>query len=352
MSRSPTVDESNAAEDGDSVLPQSSADSDTPMRIQTLMRAKYDIIKEELVAKPQSVASIELGNRRGLIQEEIDELLGRSSVHARMNLTTFTPWKYDIREHFAWTRPGSASQFERFQNSIGITKLDRGMGSQLKLVFVNCPTSEPTGSDLLRLLSSPLLDGFIDTDSIDTAGQYGRIALVDFRSTVWETNTTTPSVFIRGTIVGLLCSIFNETIVDGIPFTVHEPGKYREFKEWFNRVSTISITAMIAEFRRLTRIAFRVHRSSPVVLIIAGIDRIPDDTFVSLIKDDLDTTERPIILVCEGSHTRAVLDQLRDTVPRASSSSIMITNNESTSPRKRKRKISRKIKPHENHPPT
>jgi hypothetical protein len=349
-SRSPTIQTVHSRNhttifDGESVQPESSIESRDPLRIETLLRAKYDIIKQELKISQDDEMSHRLANQRGLMQQELEELLARSSVKARMSVTTFTPWRYDIREHLDCLNPVSSSQFERFQNSVGITKADCGPSSFLKLLFVNCQNNEPTRSDLLRFLGSPLLDGFVDIESIDMAGQYGRVFFIDFRSGVWDSTQHTPTSFIRMNLINSLSLIFNGTIVDGVPFSAHEPNKFAEFQDWFHRVSNLTLSGLLSEVRRLTRIAFRARSSSPVVLVVAGIDRVDDDEFAQVIRGDFEMTQRPVILVCESNRTDCLLDRLRQDDKRPmTSSSITITNGETKRP-KRKRKYARRIRP-------
>ena len=349
LSRSPTIQTVQSSNhstifDGESVLPGSSIESTDPFRIETLLRAKYDIIKQELKTNPEDEVGHQLADKRIAMQHELEELCAKSAVTAKLAITTFTPWGYNIREHLDCSQPVSLSQFERFQNSVGITRADCGPSSFLKLVFVNCQNNKPTQSDLLRFLGSPLLDGFVDIERIDMAGQYGRVFFVDFRSDLWDTSLYTPTSFIRMSLIKVICSIFNGSIVDGIPFSSRDPHKFREFQDWFHRASTLTLSGMISELRRLTRIAFRAHSSSPVVLVIAGVDCVNDDEFTRIIREDFEMTQRPLIIVCEGNRSHYLLDSLQDETRPMTSSSIKITNGE-TKRLKRKRRYARRIRP-------
>jgi hypothetical protein len=315
---------------------------DIPMRIETLMREKYDIISEELDAVPGSSASHELAQKRDSIQAEIDDISAKYSTHARMSITTFTPWRYDIRQHFEIQRPSSPSQFERFKNTISITKLDGDFGSNLNMLFVDCPDSDPACSDLLRLVSSPLMEMMIDREQIDMAAQCGRICFVNFRSALWNQSYTIVT-YIQTSIINLLCSLFNGQVVDGIPFTIHEPGKFREFRDWFDQVSKLTVSGTISEFRRLTRIAFRVHRTCPIVMILAGMDAVSDEEFQQLVQEDLALSQRHLIFLCQGNRKRNWSGKLGRIDRPISRSSISYTHSE-IKPRSKRRRFARRIK--------
>jgi hypothetical protein len=69
--------------------------------VKSMMSDKNNMIIEELALTENDPACLdELQVRREEFESFIDQLLASVGMHAHSKLTTFTPWRYDIRRHF------------------------------------------------------------------------------------------------------------------------------------------------------------------------------------------------------------------------------------------------------------
>jgi hypothetical protein len=221
-------------------------------------------------------------------------------------------------------------------------------------VFIESNGEELSQLQLLRLITSSATTELVDVAQVDHASQCGRIVSFDFSSHDWTNFNGTVQEYVSLILIRNLCDIFFGAIVDGIPFQklgiaeLHsktDPARFRDFNRWFSRVRLLTVPQIIDEYRRLTRIAFRIRKSSPLVLLCEGIDNVGNDTFLSFIRTDILNANTSLVLLCSGRGIRDIVDELQNSSLHCSRSTLTVTNNDPIPKQlKRKRKYSRRVK--------
>lgn len=237
------------------------------------------------------------------LESRLDALEGRMGTSFRNSFSSFSPWKFDVRMPLEELGAKIEDRRKSIANNTFIKKLQLPVGNGRMFTPVLIETRETSATDALRLL-------FITSEGaaarIEVSSQFGRIVGFDF-----DSHPPFHSSQMHRLPVWLMmqhiCALFAGSIVSGIPFVKVEIDSisrgefcspFRQLNQWLSLWHDSETHEMIAEFNRLTKIAFKIARSTTIVFILNGM--IDSESWFQLLHE-LSVSPRIPLCIITGS---------------------------------------------------
>ena len=260
----------------------------------------------QLLQDCESISASQLFQCRRLrleLESRIDALEGRMGTHFRNSFSSFSPWKFDVRMPLEELGVRIEDRRKSIVKNTIIKKLQLPVEKGRMFTPVLIETKATSANDALRLFFATSDDA---TTRIEVSPQFGRIVGFDFNSHP----TFHPSQMRRVPVwlmMHHICCLLAGSIVSGIPFMKVDIDSisrgefcspFRQFNQWLSLWYDSETHEMIAEFNRLTKIAFKIARSSTIVFILNGM--IDSESWFQLLHE-LSVSPRIPLCIITGS---------------------------------------------------
>jgi hypothetical protein len=232
--------------------------------------------------------------------------------------STFSPWKYTPSfpllgtDLLGYSTSDSTEPVIETTSLTRVELLNREKGKSTSVVLAECSSSARQNLRIIKLIEAVFPD---IGSAVNNSSQLGNIVSFDFR--LFSENihlVDTGSSFAIDLLIYHICWIFQFHVLDDIPFLpismeALRDGKIDErfavFAQWINRCRAGSISEMLDEYYRLTKVGFKVKSRSRIVLVFFGVDLLVGNnslvSFLSQLAESSPVKGPPICIIGVGS---------------------------------------------------
>lgn len=233
--------------------------------------------------------------------------------------STFSPWQYRPsfpllgKDLFGYEKPDSTEPVNETTSLTRVELLNRERSKSTSVVLAECSSPARQNLRIIKLIEA----AFPDIGSaVNNSSQLGNIVSFDFRLVSENIHLADSGWSIaKDLLIFHLCWIFQYHVLDDIPFLPismealrdgNIDARFAVFAQWINRCRAGSLSEMLDEYYRLTKVGFKVKSRPRIILVLLGVDSLVgnNNSLVSFLSEFAESTPvkgPPVCIIGVGS---------------------------------------------------